>query len=316
MVGKGEKVNPILGLAFFCFMNPKIGKVNTMASKKSKKITILSKPIETKPINISDIVAEVDIQSRTALSPRLVEEYSDDLGLGALFPPVDVFYDGTYYFLTDGFHRFNAHKQSGKKTITANIHKGGRRDAILFSVGVNATHGLRRSNDDKRKAVLKLLNDEEWVKMSDGEIAKHCAVSQPFVSGLRKELTQNGFESHPVRKGADGREIDVTNIGKKGGQDETDEDDEMEEFELDVSGLMPEKSAKKDTDKGDEEPITKDDVRVSEVINEIIGQLTELQKLKPDAEHQSESNQKAIAKLLDKLKQKWLQFNILMKDLL
>ena len=113
-----------MGLAFFCFMNPKIGKVNTMASKKSKKITILSKPVETKPINISDIVAEVDIQSRTALNSRLIEEYSEDLGLGALFPPVEVFYDGTYYFLTDGFHRFNAHKQSGKKTIAANIHKG------------------------------------------------------------------------------------------------------------------------------------------------------------------------------------------------
>ena len=239
-----------MGLAFFCFMNPKIGKVKTMASKKSKKITILSKPIETKPINISDIVAEVDIQSRTALNSRLIEEYSDDLGLGALFPPVDVFYDGTYYFLTDGFHRFNAHKQSGKKTIEANIHKGSRRDAILFSVGVNATHGLRRSNDDKRKAVFKLLNDDEWVKMSDGEIAKHCSVSQPFVSGLRKELTQNGFESNPVRKGADGREIDVTNIGKKGGQDETDEDDDMEEFELDVSGLMPEKTKRNDSRRG------------------------------------------------------------------
>ena len=60
-------------------------------------------------------------------------------------------------------------------------------------------------------------------------------------------------------------------------------------------------------------PSQKDDVRVSEVINEIIGQLTELQKLKPGTENQS--NQKAIAKLLDKLKQKWLQFNILMKDL-
>jgi superfamily I DNA/RNA helicase len=50
-----------------------------MASKKSKKITILSKPIETKPINISDIVAEVDIQSRTSLNSSLVEEYADDL---------------------------------------------------------------------------------------------------------------------------------------------------------------------------------------------------------------------------------------------
>ena len=120
--------------------------------------------------------------------------------------------------------------------------------------------------------------------MSDGEIAKHCSVSQPFVSGLRKEQTENGLEPYPVRKGADGREIDVTNIGKKGGQDETDEDDEMEEFELDVSGLMPEKTKRGIQDEDDDEPITKHDFRVSDVINDLIGQLTEIQKLKPDAE--------------------------------
>ena len=83
---------------------------------------------------------------------------------------------------------------------------------------------------------------------------------------------------------------------------------------MDVSGLMPEKTKRNIQDEDDDEPITKDDVRVSDVINEIIGHLTQLQKLKPGTENQS--NQKAIAKLLDKLKQKWIQFNILMKDLL
>ena len=50
---------------------------------------------------------------------------------------------------------------------------------------------------DKRRAVLTLLNDEEWSrKMSDRKIAKHCGVSNCFVSNLRKERGVNG--SHPA----------------------------------------------------------------------------------------------------------------------
>ena len=44
------------------------------------------------------------------------------------------------------------------------------------------------SNADKRKAVLTLLEDEEWSKWSDNEIAQKCEVSQPFVSKLRSSL--------------------------------------------------------------------------------------------------------------------------------
>jgi len=181
-----------------------------MALKKLKKNKKNEKPIETKEIKITDIIAEVDVQSRVGLNNDFIDEYAEDLELGAEFPSVDVFYDGTYYFLTDGFHRYGAYKKVGKESISANIHHGTRRDAMLFSVGVNVKHGIRRTNADKQRAVRKLLDDEEWAKMSDGEIAKHCAVSQSFVSKLRRGLTQNGAESPSIRKGGDGRDIDTS----------------------------------------------------------------------------------------------------------
>lgn len=59
------------------------------------------------------------------------------------------------------------------------------RDAILFSVGVNSSHGLRRTNADKRRSVMRLLDDAEWSTWSDREIARRCGVSQPFVGNLR-----------------------------------------------------------------------------------------------------------------------------------
>lgn len=64
---------------------------------------------------------------------------------------------------------------------------GGIREAILFSLGANANHGLRRTNRDKRRAVLTLLNDEEWTQWSNLQIAKRCGVDEGLVRKLRPE---------------------------------------------------------------------------------------------------------------------------------
>lgn len=66
--------------------------------------------------------------------------------------------------------------------------------AVLYACGANAAHGLRRTNADKRRAVLTLLEDGEWAKLSDEEIARRCAVSRPFVGGLRPEVSRNDYE--------------------------------------------------------------------------------------------------------------------------
>jgi hypothetical protein len=39
------------------------------------------------------------------------------------------------------------------------------------SVSANAPHGLRRTNADKRRAVVRLLEDTEWSQWADREIA-------------------------------------------------------------------------------------------------------------------------------------------------
>ncbi len=69
-------------------------------------------------------------------------------------------------FVADGFHRHLAHQRAGRKTISTITHAGGEREAILHSCKANAAHGLRRTNADNRRAVLKLLNDPEWQQWS------------------------------------------------------------------------------------------------------------------------------------------------------
>lgn len=152
-------------------------------------------------------------QVRESMNPTTVQDYKDALLNGDEFPPVTVFHDGEVYWLADGFHRLLAHEAAGLVDILAEIHEGTKRDALLFAVGANASHGLQRTNKDKRRAVEILLRDEEWASKSDRQIAEKAAVTHPTVAKVRAELTGKDFQS-TERTGKDGRVINTANIGK------------------------------------------------------------------------------------------------------
>lgn len=134
---------------------------------------------------ITQIRTDGGTQPRAALHPDWVLEYAQDMQAGATFPPVTVFHDGRDYWLADGFHRLRAADAAGKREIVADVRQGTRRDAVLHSVGANAAHGMRRTNEDKRRAVLTLLNDPEWCGWADREIARRCGVHHETVGNLR-----------------------------------------------------------------------------------------------------------------------------------
>lgn len=144
-----------------------------------------------KLIKLADIRADQRAQPRTTLQVDKIGEYADDMTRGDEFPPLIVFHDGATYWLADGFHRFYAATTAEKAEFSCDVREGGLRDAILFSCSANASHGLRRTSKDKQRAVGKLLEDEEWSKWSDREIAKSCSVSDRFVNKIRKEVTAN-----------------------------------------------------------------------------------------------------------------------------
>jgi ParB-like chromosome segregation protein Spo0J len=110
-----------------------------------------------------------------------VDEYADALRNGATFPAVLAFFSGTKYWLADGFHRIEAALRIGQQTIAVEVRQGTRREAVLYACGANAQHGLRRSDQDKARAVLTLLHDDEWSQWSYREIARRCHVSHDFV---------------------------------------------------------------------------------------------------------------------------------------
>jgi hypothetical protein len=198
-------------------------------------------------IELSKVILDPEIQSRVELDESYIEDLKKDLMEGAEFPAIIVFSDDTNYWPGDGAHRLIAHQRAGRSEILAEIRRGGKRDAKLFGVGANATHGKRRSNADKRKAVETLLKDEEWGRWSDRQIGKACRVSQPLVSAIRKELTDGGFQFPATRKCSDGREMDVSQIGSNRGQETQQPVDLGETSSIDVQAENPESESQAPT---------------------------------------------------------------------
>ncbi|MEK6216639.1 MAG: ParB/RepB/Spo0J family partition protein, partial [Boseongicola sp.] len=149
----------------------------------------------SKQIPIAAITADPDCQLRAACSSVTVHEYAEAMTAGAIFPPVIVFSDGYSYWLGDGFHRFEAHQSAGLTEINAEIRDGDLRDAMLFAAGANADHGLRRTQADKRNAILALLADPEWRDWSDKEIARRTGTSDKTVAKVRRELNGEGVNA-------------------------------------------------------------------------------------------------------------------------
>jgi hypothetical protein len=151
--------------------------------------------MQTQELKLSQLRIDGGTQPRVAINEEAVADYAERLREGVVLPPVVAFFDGVVYWLADGFHRYHAHRRAGREAIAVDVHDGGLREAILYSVGANTEHGLRRTNEDKRKAVETLLNheiaslDENGNPWNNCEIARRCHVDEGTVRNYRKNLS-------------------------------------------------------------------------------------------------------------------------------
>jgi hypothetical protein len=160
-----------------------------------------------KTIAFNSIRIDGGTQQRAEINTEVVAEYQAAYESGHEMPPMRVFFDGVHHWLAGGFHRFHAQARLNVKEVTVDCTDGTLEDAILFAVGDNSTHGLRRTNADKRKAVMTMLTHETWRNWADHAIAAKCAVDQKTVSRYRAELAS-------IR----GNSSDATRTFTRGGQ--------------------------------------------------------------------------------------------------
>lgn len=179
----------------------------------------MSKDIEEKRLNLDTIRIDGGTQGRVGVDEKTVGEYAEGMVDGTIFPALDVFFDGVVYWLADGFHRWFASQKAQNLSALCRVHFGTKAEALWFALAANKGHGLRRSNEDKARAV-KMALEQKW-DMSDREIGRHVGVHHNTVAAMRKKLTGEIIQSTETtdqtetkRTGADGRTINTAKIGK------------------------------------------------------------------------------------------------------
>ena len=134
--------------------------------------------MKTQSLSIDLLRLDGDTQSRTAVHEDTVAEYAEIItASGSQWPfgPVEVFHDGSSYFVSDGFHRTLAANKAGRASVPCVVKKGTAREARISGMLANDQHGLRPSAADRRFNVNWLL--DTFKTMTQAEIAKNTGAS-------------------------------------------------------------------------------------------------------------------------------------------
>jgi len=156
-------------------------------------------------------------QPRAELLIDVMEDYAEQMRNGVEFPPITVFFDGKEYWLADGFHRLGAALRARPDDpIEAEVIQGTQSDAQWYSYGVNITHGLRRTNEDKERVVRAALRHPNASTFSNVQIANHCGVNEITVRRYRTEMEPSSTKSkmRNVTRGGTTYRQNTSNIGK------------------------------------------------------------------------------------------------------
>jgi hypothetical protein len=167
-------------------------------------------------LRLEQIRTDGDTQPRDQMNWVVVSEYAADMGEGATFPPVVVFYDGSDYWLADGFHRVEAAKLLGLVEIAADVRPGTLEDARWYSYSANKLHGLRRSNEDKKRAVVAALAHPKARTLTDVEIARHVGVSSMTVGNYRRLIIKDfNDDIRTITRNGSTYTMNTANIGQR-----------------------------------------------------------------------------------------------------
>ena len=150
------------------------------------------------------IEALAEVQPRVRLSPEVIDAYREVYAHdGREVPPVKVWKLGSRFILVDGFHRHAAATLAGLKALQVDFagSSDDLDDAKLKALEFNHTHGLHRSNEDKRRYVKIALDLKP--EYADAYIAHLCGVSGKTVTAVRAEINMGSSRVEHVSAGND-----------------------------------------------------------------------------------------------------------------
>jgi FtsZ-binding cell division protein ZapB len=150
-----------------------------------------------KKIEISAIRIDGGTQARLKLDQDVVKEYAECMKDGDKFPPVTVFYDGSEYWLANGFHRYFATKSNGELEIECEVKQGTLDDAVLYAFSADGRQGLSRSAEDNRNIIIRMIQHPVWGKWSNAEIANSLSQENTI---LKDQIAIGQWDATDIEK--------------------------------------------------------------------------------------------------------------------
>ena len=177
----------------------------------------IAEPLE---LDLPQIRRDGGTQGRVSINQTVVAEYAYLMKTGCQFPPVRVWFDGTNYWLSDGFHRVAAAEIVGASTICAELFVGPLDAARWDSFASNASHGLRRTKADVTYLIAQALTHPNSRQLSNRQLARHLNIPETTLRRWRGAgPARDGAEAtRIVRRGESRYTMNTAHIGKKGNE--------------------------------------------------------------------------------------------------
>ena len=98
----------------------KTGKAPRVVLQETIDLAKRTAPVPTLALDL--LRRDGGTQPRAGIDRDIVQEYANAMKGGAKFPPLVAYYDGTNYWLVDGFHRGDAYKEVGITDVECEVH--------------------------------------------------------------------------------------------------------------------------------------------------------------------------------------------------
>lgn len=181
-------------------------------------------------VSMEELTFSLDVLPRLCKEgDSVVREYAEILRMGepdgsAMGLPV-VFADGEAHWVADGDKRLHAMQKIGISSPAVDIKRGSKADAIWYAIAANKEHGVRLTNEQKRRAVQNAVtNMGVRDAYTNRAIAEQVGVSHEMVNQIVKKLTPDG-DSPPSSASTDKGLATVANPLAEAGIMATEEDD-------------------------------------------------------------------------------------------
>lgn len=187
--------------------------VGNLSSRDLSVLQIRPAHQEVSRLDIARLCLDGDTQIRCALDEHRIREYAALMRSGIDFPPIIVWYDGTHFWLSDGFHRVAAAGQAGMRDLCAEIRHGSLHDAQWDSYTANSKHGLRPNNVDFRRTVIRALEHPYSAQLSTNQLAKHLGVPEATLRRWRAQSSSSVDEVRMAQRQGRSYSMKIGNIG-------------------------------------------------------------------------------------------------------